>query len=98
MIREKFLTMIHERINPGGLLVLASPYTWDTSFTEKDKWLGGLRIDGEVRTTRDNLHEILSAHFTPVGEPRVVPFVIRETAHKFQHSLSDVTAWQRICD
>ena len=30
-----------------------------------------------------------------VGEPRKVPFVIRETEHKFQHTLSEVTVWER---
>ena len=25
-----------------------------------------------------------------------IPFVIRETRHKFQHSLSEVTLWERM--
>ena len=36
---HKFLAMIHERVNPGGLLVIASPYSWDQTITEKEKWL-----------------------------------------------------------
>ena len=39
----KFLGMIHERINPGGLLILTSPYTWLEEFTERAKWLGGFK-------------------------------------------------------
>jgi hypothetical protein len=28
--------------------------------------------------------------------PIEIPFVIRETRHKFQHSLSEVTLWERM--
>lgn len=92
---RKFLTMIHQRIKPGGLLVIASPYSWSEEFTEKDEWLGGFRVAGEPFTTLEGLHQCLAPQFTPVGKPRQVPFVIRETKYKFQHTLSNVTAWRR---
>jgi putative 4-mercaptohistidine N1-methyltranferase len=92
---RKFLAMIHERINPGGLLVIASPYTWDEEFTEKSEWLGGIRVAGDPFTTLDALHEYLTPHFTRLGEPQEIPFVLRETKHKFQHTLSEVTLWER---
>ncbi len=92
---KKLLGMIHERINPGGLLVIASPYTWDEAFTEKEEWLGGVRVAGEPFTTLDGLHECLDANFTRLEEPVNLPFVIRETRRKFQHSFSEVTIWQR---
>jgi len=90
-----FLEKIHERINPGGLLVIASPYTWLEEHTAKEKWLGGFKKAGENFTTLDGLKEALSAQFTLAGEPRQIPFVIRETSRKFQHTLSDVTVWER---
>ena len=37
----------------------------------------------------------LDAHFRPVGEPRQVPFVIRETARKYQHTLAEMTVWEK---
>jgi putative 4-mercaptohistidine N1-methyltranferase len=95
---RKLLGMIHERINPGGLLVIASPYTWDEAFTEKEEWLGGVRVAGEPFTTLDGLHECLDANFTRLEEPVNLPFVIRETRRKFQHSFSEVTIWQRRAD
>lgn len=90
-----FLSAIHERVNAGGLLVLASPYTWLEEHTDKNKWLGGFKKDGESFTTLDGLHAMLDANFNLVSEPTSLPFVIRETRRKFQHTLSEVTIWER---
>jgi 5-histidylcysteine sulfoxide synthase/putative 4-mercaptohistidine N1-methyltranferase len=95
---RRFLDSIHERINEGGLLVIASPYTWLEEHTPKEEWIGGFKKDGENHTTLDGLKEHLGMHFRLVGEPRKVPFVIRETQHKFQHTLSEVTIWERLPD
>jgi 5-histidylcysteine sulfoxide synthase/putative 4-mercaptohistidine N1-methyltranferase len=91
----RFLTTIHERMNEGALLILTSPYTWLEEFTRRDKWIGGFRQDGENITTLQALRQILSAHFTPVGEPRDIPFVLRETSRKFQHTISQMTIWRK---
>ncbi len=91
----KFLADVHERLNEGGILVLASPYTWLTEFTSRDKWLGGYRKDGEPYSALDGLKDHLRHHFTLVAEPRDVQFVIRETSRKFQHSVSQITVWQK---
>ncbi len=91
---RKFLTHIHERLTPGGLLVVASPYSWDETITEKNKWLGGIRKDGEPYTTRTALHDILAPHFAPVGAPTKIPFVLRVTQNRFEHTLSEGTIWE----
>jgi 5-histidylcysteine sulfoxide synthase/putative 4-mercaptohistidine N1-methyltranferase len=91
----KFLRTIHERIRPGGLLVLTSPYTWLEEYTEKARWLGGYRRDGEPVFTFEGLKELLSPHFSLIAEPGDVPFVLRETRRKFQHTLSEMTIWER---
>ena len=92
---RKFLTMIHERLNPGGLLVIASPYSWDEAITEKNKWLGGIRKDGEPYTTLAALKDVLAPHFDSVGEPIKIPFVLRITQNRFEHTLSEVTVWEK---
>jgi putative 4-mercaptohistidine N1-methyltranferase len=90
-----FLETIHQRLNPGGLLVLASPYTWLAEHTKREAWIGGFKKDGENFTTLDGLKALLATHFRLLDEPQSVPFVIRETKRKFQHTLSEVTLWER---
>ena len=91
---RRFLVHIHERLNPGGILMLASPYTWLEEHTPKEEWIGGFKRDGENVTTLDGLHELLDSHFELIRGPEAVPFVIRETQRKFQHTLSEITCWR----
>ena len=91
----RFLSTVHERVNPGGLLMIASPYTWLTEHTPREEWVGGFKRDGENVTTLDGLKAVLAPHFRLVEGPQEVPFVIRETRRKFQHTLSEVTVWER---
>jgi 5-histidylcysteine sulfoxide synthase/putative 4-mercaptohistidine N1-methyltranferase len=90
---RRFLSTIHERMNSGGLLVITSPYSWLEEYTKKGEWLGGYREAGEAVRSLDGLREALAPHFRMLGEPRDVPFVIRETCRKFQHSLAELTVW-----
>ena len=90
-----FLSTIHERLNDGGLLVIASPYTWIEEFTKRQNWVGGYRKDGEPYTTFDGLKDILHDHFSMIGSPRDIEFVTRETRRKYQHSISQLTVWQK---
>jgi 5-histidylcysteine sulfoxide synthase/putative 4-mercaptohistidine N1-methyltranferase len=92
----KFLGTVHERINIGGLLLIATPCTWLIEHTPRVDWLGGFKKNGENFTTLDGLKEILSAHFRQAQGPLDVPFAIRETRRKFQHSYAEVTIWERI--
>jgi 5-histidylcysteine sulfoxide synthase/putative 4-mercaptohistidine N1-methyltranferase len=93
---SRFLADMAQRVNDGGLLIIASPYTWLEEHTPKEEWLGGYKKDGENYSTLDGLKDQLSSHFRLVGKPRKVPFVIRETQHKFQHTLSELTVWERL--
>lgn len=93
---RKFLSAIHERLTIGGVLMITSPYTWLSEHTPRDEWIGAFKKDGENFTTFDGLVEILGEHFKLIQGPTEVPFVIRETKRKFQHSLSEATLWERI--
>ena len=92
---KRFLETIHERLNLGGILVITSPYTWLEEFTKKENWLGGLRKGGEPSMTLDALRDLLAPHFVMLDGAKDVEFVIRETRRKFQHTVAELTAWQR---
>ncbi len=89
-----FLAGIRDRILTGGLLVITSPYTWLEDYTPKEKWLGGRREHGEPLSTFTGLAEQLEQAFEFVHRQNI-PFVIRETARKHQHSVAELTAWRR---
>ncbi len=89
-----FLDSIGDRVLPGGLLVITSPYTWLEEYTPKSKWLGGRREHGEALTTFAAIGRALDGGFDLVHRADV-PFVIRETARKHQHSVADLTVWRR---
>ena len=57
----KLLTTIHTRLNPNGLLLIASPYTWLEEHTKRESWIGGFKRDGESFSTLDGLKEVLEA-------------------------------------
>lgn len=89
-----FLTSISQRLNQGGYLVIASPYTWLEEYTDKEKWLGGTKVNGENHTTLDGLTDALNGEFERIAV-KEVPFVIRETKRKFQHTLSEMSIWRK---
>lgn len=91
-----FLKSIGERINDLGLLVIASPYTWLEEYTPEEEWLGGFEKDGKPYTTLDGLTDMLAPEFQLLMEPRSLPFVIRETRNKFQHSFSELSIWEKL--
>ncbi|MEL7039145.1 MAG: 5-histidylcysteine sulfoxide synthase [Cyanobacteria bacterium J06592_8] len=77
-------------VRPGGLLVLATPFTWDERFTPRDAWLGG--HDGEDSFTV--LQAELKGDFEWL-ETQDMPFLIREHARKFQYVVTLVSLWKR---
>nr|WP_283777691.1 5-histidylcysteine sulfoxide synthase [Sansalvadorimonas sp. 2012CJ34-2] len=92
---SKFLKKVHKRLRDQGLLVLTSPYTWLEEYTPKKNWLGGYRENGEALDTHTGLKRVLGKHFEEIPVTRDIPFVIRETARKFQHTMAHCTVWRK---
>ena len=90
-----FLKSVHERLNDGGFLVIASTYDWQTQFTEKAHWLGGYKQDGENVETLETLHQLLDQNFTLHQPPIDVEFVLRRSKRVHEHSIAQVTRWQK---
>ena len=86
-----FLREIVSRMVPGGLLVITSPYTWLEDYTPVDRWLGG-RPDGGK--TLDGMRQVLADSCDLVG-CEDIPFVIRETARKHQHTVAEASFWRK---
>ncbi|RXK14412.1 methyltransferase [Halarcobacter mediterraneus] len=91
---QKFLDDIPNRVNKDGLLVLLSPYTWLEDYTPKENWLGGYIKDNKEIKTLDTLKEKLKDRFELI-QTIDVPFVIRETARKHQHTVSQMSIWKK---
>ncbi len=92
---DLFLSHIHQRINDNGTLILTSPYTWLEQYTKKESWLGGYEDDnGNVVSSLDGLKNRLGEHFELVATEDV-PFVIRETPRKYQHTIAQMSVWQK---
>ena len=91
-----FLDTIDERLNKDGVLIIASPYTWQESSTKKEFWLGGFydKNGEEAIRTIDVLKEILSDKFELI-HLQDLEFVIKETKRKYQHTISQVSVWKK---
>ena len=81
-------------VNPGGQLIITSPYTWLEDFTPRANWLGGFEHDSRRVSTRDGLLDALGADFE-LTATRDLPFLIREHARKYQWSVAEATIWRR---
>jgi len=91
---QKFLEDVAHRLVEGGMLILTSPYTWQEESTPKEKWIGGYKRDGEAVSTLQGLKEMLGGDFVLIATEDV-PFVIQETARKHQHSIAQMSVWQK---
>jgi len=90
-----FLDTIDERLNADGILVITSPYTWQESSTKKEFWLGGYKDENGVAVkTIDSLENILGEKFELI-HTQDLEFVIKETARKYQHTISEVSVWRK---
>ena len=83
---KKLLERLGELVKPGGHLVLATPCTWLDEFTPPERQ--------PQDDTFSWLQEQLEGSFQLVSR-HDEPFLIRETARKFQWTVSLVTVWER---
>lgn len=83
----RLLARLPSLVSPGGTLVLATPCTWLDEFTPPENW--------PPHGTFEWLESSLAPDFTLVRQTEE-PFLIRETARKFQWTTSLVTVWRRV--
>lgn len=90
-----FLLIVHQRLNPGGTLLIAASWHWQDGITAPEHRLGGFRKDGEPYTALDAITEILQQHFTLAHGPRDMPWVLRQDARNYRHGVSQITLWKK---
>lgn len=83
---QRLLGRLPSLVKSGGELVLATPCTWLEEYTSQENWPLG--------RTFDWLCAALDKDFSLIRTTDE-PFLIRETARKFQWTTSLVTVWQR---
>lgn len=82
----RLLGRLPSLVSPGGELVLATPCTWLEEFTPRGNWPPG--------GTLDWLKARLAPDFSLLRTSEE-PFLIRETARKFQWTVSLLSVWRR---
>jgi SAM-dependent methyltransferase len=92
---QQLLKNLVSYLNPGGVLVLSSPYTWLPEFTSPQEWLGGTADEaGKPKAALASL-QVLLGRTCDLLSTRDLPFLIREHARKFQWSVAQATVWRR---
>ena len=79
-------------VNPGGQMVICSPFTWWDAFTERNERLGGYVQNGKEITSLDSLKQALETEFELI-EVQEQPFLIREHERKYHFSVAETTRW-----
>ena len=92
---KKFLIEIDKRMNDEALLVISSSYDWDEKITSKDKWIGGIKKNGENFHTKEALKELLESRFELLDEGKMIPCVTRENSKNFSYKNIEVLIWQK---
>lgn len=82
----RLLDRLPSLVKPRGELVLATPCTWLTEFTPPDRWPTGETFAWLKQRLEPDFELMHDVHES---------FLIRETARKFQWSLSQVSLWRR---
>lgn len=83
---QLLLQRLPQLVKPGGQLLLTTPCTWLADFTPPEHWPTGRTLDW--------MQHQLAPHFQLL-EQKELPFLIRETARKFQWTVALGTRWLR---
>lgn len=88
------LASMHDRLKNQGLLIITSDYNFDESITAKNKWIGGLKVNGENVSGFDGLSEQLSKHFSLL-EQHELPRVLVNNKREYIVSNIHYTVWKK---
>lgn len=87
------LENIKARLNHHGLLIVASSYIFNENVTDKSKWLGGVKVNGENVSGFDGLNQQLSNTFV-FKEQKSLIETLQLNQNQKQQTTIDVSVWQ----
>jgi len=82
------LNQLPELVRKGGIVLFVSPFSWLSSFTDQNRWLGPVG-----QSEKELEHEMRSLGFTKVHEDDV-PLIIRDHRRKYQYIVSYASAFR----
>jgi len=92
---NQFLSQIHTRLNNKGYLILASNYEWDPQKTNRDKWPGGFKRDGEPVTSLEGIRKVLEPNFELYTDPQDVIRTLKRSSRITERHLMQITIWKK---
>ncbi|MFB0981182.1 MAG: 5-histidylcysteine sulfoxide synthase [Alteromonadaceae bacterium] len=91
---KQLLATLSQRLNKQGLLFVLTDHQYSTQHTEKESWLGGLKVNGENVSGFDGLHEKLENDFCFL-EAHPLSRVIKKNHCTFTVTTTQMSVWQR---
>jgi len=82
-------------VSPGGLVAIASPYSWMEEHTPRGAWLGGFMRDGQPVLAQDTLRNLLNEQSFQMVHQEDMPLLIREHERKYQYVVAHMMVFQR---
>jgi len=92
------LNGLNSIVNPSGVVVMITPFSWLTEFTPRGKWLGGFYdpVSKEPIRSQDVLQKVMEERGFDLIHEEEIPLVIREHARKYQYIISRATGWRKV--
>ncbi|MFT5851300.1 MAG: putative 4-mercaptohistidine N1-methyltransferase, partial [Colwellia sp.] len=91
---KQLLATLSKRLNKQGLLFVLTDHQYSAKHTEKENWLGGLKVNGENVIGFDGLQEKLAEEFTFL-DAQPLTRVIKQNQCTFTVTTTEMSIWQR---
>jgi len=88
------LKTLPQRLNEKGLLFILTDHQYSTQYTEKENWLGGLKVNGENVSGFDGLTEQLSKEFNLLTAQPLTR-VVKQNQCTQTVTTTQLSIWQR---
>lgn len=91
---KQLLATAVQRLNKQGLLFVLTDHQYSTKYTDKEHWLGGLKINGENVSGPDGLSQQLEAEFHCLTT-QPLSRVVKQNQCTYTVTTTQISLWQR---